>query len=390
MILCCFNRNIGSKINNLQKNLQTVEFTSQLENKEQIKKLNKLESQAWLYSEVIQILSVNTSESHQRIAKTIEALEQKRSEILEELEPRRLEKYQIIVRIKNFYQSIFLSQAEKDYRKIEEIINKLNNYINNSQASEEIFEDLFNRLIRYREQNAKYISPYRLRLLYKIEDLIKNSYLKYITELEDDEGEQKSHNLREELRSQIKTIAEQFNKLLEDNHQKVNELEFQSQNIHRANNIINDLRLEKVSLRQELDNLISVNRTNQNQIEKLNQNLKKAITRQSELQSQREMGERRLQQVSEDNRRKQKEIEQLNDQIYNQSQEKPRKLSGKYIGNLSNKESKFHFNESCRDWKSLALEYMMYDDETRDIKCSSSPQIFKNAGLEECSNCNKS
>ena len=49
LILCCFNRNIGSKINNLQKNLQTVAFTSQSDNKEQIRKLNKLESQAWLY-----------------------------------------------------------------------------------------------------------------------------------------------------------------------------------------------------------------------------------------------------------------------------------------------------------------------------------------------------
>ena len=266
----------------------------------------------------------------------------------------------------------------------------MNFYIKNSLPSEEIFEELFDRLIRYREKNARYISPYRLRLLYKIEDLIQNSYSKYRTESEDDEGRQKSHNLRDELRSQINILAEQFNQVLEDNRYKVNKLENQNQKIDRANNIINSLRVEKVSLSQQVDSLISVNRSNQNQIDRLNLNLRKAINRQSELQSQQETEKIRLQQISEDNRRKQREIEQLKEQIYKQSQEKPRKLPGRYIGNLSNKKSKYHFNESCSDWKSLALEYMMYDDETRDIRCSNSPQIFKNAGLEECSNCNKS
>lgn len=391
LILCCFKRrSLGSKVNNLQKNLQRFEFTSQLDNKEQINKLNKFESQAWLYIEIIQILSINTSETHQRIAKTLEALEQKKNQILDELEPRKPPKYRVFDKIKNFTQSIFLNQAEKEYRKIEEIINKLNIYINNSQSSEKIFEELFDRLIIYRETNAKYISPYRLRLLYKIEDLIKNSYSKYIIESEDNEGRQKSHNLYDELRSQIKIIAEQFNKVLEDNREKVNELENQSQNIDIANKLINNLGIEKVSLRQKLDSLTSVNRSNQNQIDKLNLDLRKAINRQSELQSQRETEKRNLQQVNEDNHRKQREIEQLKEQIRKQSQEKPRNLDGQYIGNLSNKKSKYHFNKSCPDWKALALGYMMYDDETRDIRCSNSPQIFKNAGLEECSNCNKS
>ena len=83
---------------------------------------------------------------------------------------------------------------------------------------------------------------------------------------------------------------------------------------------------------------------------------------------------------------KQDEINKLIEQISKYAG--VRMLEGEFIGNLSNKSSKYHFHRKCPDWKMLVGEYMLRLD-NRDIETSSSPHFFIREGLEECINCAK-
>ncbi|MDJ0515081.1 MAG: hypothetical protein QNJ74_02085 [Trichodesmium sp. MO_231.B1] len=78
LLLSCFHGTVSTKVNKLQKQLQDTEFISQINNQEQIKKLNNLDFQAWLYIEVLDKLGKNEAECHNKITKTIEILKQKK------------------------------------------------------------------------------------------------------------------------------------------------------------------------------------------------------------------------------------------------------------------------------------------------------------------------
>ena len=86
LLLSCFTGTVAAKINSLQQQLQRTDVIPQPDNTKQVQKLNNLESQAWLYKGILERLGANSSANHERVAKTIEALEYKRSEILQVLE----------------------------------------------------------------------------------------------------------------------------------------------------------------------------------------------------------------------------------------------------------------------------------------------------------------
>ena len=69
LMLCCFKGTVASKVNRLQKRLQSEDINSQ-----SIQRLNKLDFQARLHLGVLEHLGANDAESHERLAKTIETL----------------------------------------------------------------------------------------------------------------------------------------------------------------------------------------------------------------------------------------------------------------------------------------------------------------------------
>lgn len=385
LILCCFRGTIAAKVNNLQQQLQRTEFVSQLDNQQQIQRLNNLDYQAWLYIGVLERLGANTAESNERIAKTIEALKQKKSEVSDELKPRRPEKYRTLARVQNFFDSITLSKAQKDFIQIEEIINKLIWTVRNSQPSETIIQDLLDRLSTETGRKADKISPYRLRLMYNIAELLNDLSLKEMSKLKDSEFANLNESIINDLKEQRNIISNQFNKVLKEKNVMQQEVESHYENLNRLNKVISERESEVVTLRKELDKYIELNQSKQNQVSKMSTELAIANQKLLEWQTQKDSLERQVNQLIQDIGYKQSEIDRLTNQINKYSQ--IRMLQGKYIGNLSNKNSKYHWNQKCPDWKMLVGEYVLRLDGSREIISSSNPAEFMRKGLEECDFC---
>ncbi len=385
LILSCFRGTVAAKVNNLQKQLQRTEFVSQVDNQQQIQKLNNLDAQAWLYIGILERLSTNKAGSNIRIAKTIEALKQKKSEVLDELEPRRPEKYRTLARVQNFLENITLSKAQKDFIEIEEIINRLIWTVKSSQPSETLIQDLIERLSIETVRKADRISPYRLRLMYKIAELMNDISIKDISQFSNSKLEDINKSIIDELNKQKNILSKGFHKLLKEKYEMQQKLEIYSETLNRLNRVISERESELKVLREELEKYTRLNRDKQNQLINLNTELVNINQNLLKLQSQEYFLRERINQLIQDINQKQNEINKLNSKINKYSQINI--LTGDYIGNLSNKTSKYHFNQKCPDWKMLVGEYVLRLDGSREIISSNSPGVFMRQGLEACDVC---
>ncbi len=266
----------------MQRQLQRTELIAQLDNEQQVNKLIKLESQAWLYQGVLERLGRHADLSHERIAKTIEALEYKRNEVLQELEPRSSEKYRTLANIQEYTRSLLASQAEKDYIRLEKIVSNLVNFLINRRPSKTIITELLERVTIEISQNAKEISPYRLRLAYRIEELIRVLAWKIVLEADNTVTDQASQTLINELRTQISILSEQFSNLIQGNQKNVNKLDQREQEIQRLTKIISELDnaiserdTDIAAFRQEIQNKKEAIQNRQSQIESLQNDLNK-------------------------------------------------------------------------------------------------------------------
>ncbi len=172
LLLSCFTGTIASKVNDLQQQLQKTDIAAYSGNERYVKTLNSLESQAWLYEGILDRLGSAPSVDQEKVAKTLEALEFKRSAILDELEPLRPRRYQVLAEIQDSARDFLASQAEKDYEKLESIVNNLVLFTINRQPSQSILSEVINELTSEIVQKSNQISPYRLRLAYKIDGLM--------------------------------------------------------------------------------------------------------------------------------------------------------------------------------------------------------------------------
>ncbi len=385
LILSCFRGTVAAKVNNLQKQLQRTEVVSQLDNQQQIQKLNNFDAQAWLYIGILERLSTNKAGSNIRIAKTIEALKQKKSEVLDELEPRRPKKYRTLARVQNFLETITSSKAQKDFIQIEEIINRLIWMVKSSQPSETIIQDLIERLSIEAVRKADRISPDRLRLMYKLAELINDISMKQLSQFSNSQLEDINTNIINEINKQKNILFKGFNKLLKEKHEMQQSIESYSESLNSLNKVICERESELKILQEELENYTQFNLDKQNQISNLNKELVKINQNLLSLQSQKDSLVKRLNQLIQNISDKQNEIDRLNNKLNKYSQIKI--LEGEYIGNLSNKTSKYHFNQKCPDWKMLVGEYVLRLDGSREIISSNSPAVFIRQGLEACDVC---
>ncbi|MHC5758496.1 hypothetical protein, partial [Nostoc sp.] len=240
LLLACFKGTVSARINSLQQQLQRTDIVSQPDNQQQVQKLNNLESQAWLYEGILERLAEDPSINHEKIARTLEALEHKRSEILQELVPRRPRKYSILAGIQDSARSLLASQAEKDYERLERIVTNLVLFVRSRQPSEIILSELIEKLALEIAQNANQISPYRLRLAYKIDDLIRALSTKLILGNSSITDNTYQNNINE-LRSQINLLSEQFKSLLTSRQENTNELNKYIKEISNLTKRISDL-----------------------------------------------------------------------------------------------------------------------------------------------------
>jgi hypothetical protein len=240
-LLACFKGTISAKVNSLQQNLQRTDIISQPDNQQQVQKLNNLESQAWLYQGILERLGESPAANHEKIARTLEALEYKRSEILQELEPRKPRRYQVFAGIQDLARFLLASQAEKDYEQLDKIVTNLVLFTRSRQPSQIILSEVIEKIAVEIAKSANQISPYRLRLAYKIEDLIRVLSAKLILGSESSRTDSIYQALVDELRSRINLLSEQFNSLLRSRQENINELNRRIQEISDLTRNISDL-----------------------------------------------------------------------------------------------------------------------------------------------------
>ena len=245
LMLACFQGTVSSKINSLQQQLQKADVTFPGSNIQQVKKLNNLESQAWLYQGILDRLGNDPSVNHEKIARSLEALEYKRGEILRRLEPRRPQSYRVFAKIQDSAREILASQAEKDYEQLEKIVTNLVVFTKRTQPSQTILSRVIKQLATEISQNSDQISPYRLRLAYKIDELMKLLSERLIISSSDsgmNSGIDSDYQaLIHELNSRINLISSQFNRLLKIRQENANEINNRGQKISGLTRKISDL-----------------------------------------------------------------------------------------------------------------------------------------------------
>ncbi|MFM6400575.1 coiled-coil domain-containing protein, partial [Planktothrix sp.] len=127
----------------------------------------------------------------------------------------------------------------------------------------------------------------------------------------------------------------------------------------------------------------------QNQINTLNSQLNKANYDIKELHAQKNVLSQKINCLNQDINQKQAEINQLTRQLIQYSN--MRIAEGKYIGNIKEKNSRYHFNPKCPDWKMLVAEYVLRLDDSpnRNIVSSNNSRIFIKHHLKKCKNCSQ-
>ena len=213
----CFTGTIPTKVINLQKKLQNTDIVSQPENINQVKKLSILESEAWLYREILGRLGSDPLADHEKVAKTIEALEYKRKELLQELEPRRPANYRLLSEIQDTARELLASQAEKDFEHLQEIFTNLVIFARSRNPSQIILSEVIDKLVEEIAENSNTISPYRIRLAYRADELMRILSEKLILNASKWQSSNSYQGIINELRSQIRLLSNQFSNLLENN-----------------------------------------------------------------------------------------------------------------------------------------------------------------------------
>jgi myosin heavy subunit len=315
LFLSCFTGTVAAKINSLQQQLQRTDVIPQPDNAQQVQKLNKLESQAWLYKGILERLGADPSANHEKIAKTLEALEYKRSEILQELEPRRPRSYRVLVEIQDSAREFLASQAEKDYEQLQKVVINLILFMRSRQPSQIILSEAITRLASEIAQSGNQISPYRLRLAYRIDELLRVLSVKLVLNSNSPKTDGNYQSLVNELHSRINLLSQEFNNLLRVRQQDKNELNRRTQEISNLTKSISDLHKD-ISNR---DADIAALRSN---IQSLTESVQEKQVQINSLQNSIRSLQRDVQNSADLDRKKQDQINQLQSQLSQLNQQK--------------------------------------------------------------------
>ena len=386
LVLCCFKGNIGAKVNRLQKKLQT-ENIPQSNNQDKFKQLNNLDSQAWLYIEILNQLGTKQSESQERIAKAIEALKYKKVKIENELENCKSVKYRYFYKVQEFVKFITLTQAEKDLVKIESIINNLNSYTTSSHPSENVIQNIITHLSSEASNNLNQISPKRIGLIYKLEELLRLISQKDVSHFNESELAQFNKDKITDLELERDIYHREFKKLFEIKNSQDEKLERYSQQRDELANTIAEMESEIEGLKMDNERYKAENNNLKNESEVRIQQLEEKERILQEFKSRQKAHDKKIAQLQNYLEQEEEKIIELEKQLERYSN--IRLLEGKYIGNLSKKGSKYHFYEKCRDWKMLALEHILMPDPSRNVISSKTSTIFEKNSLKECDKCSK-
>ncbi|MBD1918928.1 MULTISPECIES: hypothetical protein [Cyanophyceae] len=344
LISSCFSGNLFSKINELQKKWQRKASTA-----DSAEELNNLDFQARLYLKVLQSLGSKTPESCERLAQTIETLKLKKQKIEADLQSLQGSRYSNVFRVQDQFETILATKGERDLAHIDKFLSQMAFFMKNQEPSNDILHTLKQKVSEEIECSIENISPANLGVLYKIRFLFQELSDKDISRLDAPELDEFTKKTIKDLRVRTRELEESLKALESKNKSDQQELQ----------NYLNRL----TNLQNELD------------------------IKEQGYQLQRNAFLEEINELTRDIRQRGMEIERLRNELEKYSEIKA--LNGEYIGNLSEPSRKYHFSRRCKYWKSLAGNYVLKIDLSQEIVSSSTPEIFRRNGMNECNDCLK-
>ena len=168
------------------------------------------------------------------------------------------------------------SQAEKDYEQLQRIVTNLVLFTRSRQPSQIVLSEVINKLAVEIAQNTNKISLYRLRLAYRIDELMKVLSAKLVLSYNDSRTDSNYQSTVNELRSRLNLLSREFNSLLRDKQEGKDALDRHIQEISSLSNNISDLYREIsnrdadiVVLQKNIQDLTKTIQEKQNQITRL-------------------------------------------------------------------------------------------------------------------------
>lgn len=199
--------------------LQKTVLIAQPENKKQIKKLNSLEAQAWLYKSILERFSEKSVAKPLKVAYALEALEQKRQELESELSPSMPWNYRLASRAQKAVRVLGKTQAEQDYEGLETFAENFVSIARRQQPSRTFLVDILTKAPALKNIAAQNVSPQRLRLVYKVEELLNTILAKTLIS---EDGFTSGKAYQEDifsLNAQIQTLSQQLENVLSERQQ---------------------------------------------------------------------------------------------------------------------------------------------------------------------------
>ena len=197
---------------------------------------------------------------------------------------------------------------------IQQTLTNLVIFAESRQPSQTILLEVIERTALEIEQSVSQISPYRLRLAYKIDDLLKMLSAKLVLSSNTSETDSSYQSIIKELRSQINLLSEQFNSLLRSRTENANELNKRVQDISNLtekvwnlNRDVSERNSNIANLQNHIQDLTEANRRKEAQINSLQSSL---ISLQKETQSSTELDQRKQAKIND----LQNQLFQLNQQ----------------------------------------------------------------------------
>ena len=310
LIGSCFRGKLGAKVNNLQKQLQLKDFDSL-----SIDKLNEIDFQARLYLDVLKCIGTNKVGNHERLAKTIEALKQKRVILQYQIKPRQPKKYQTVSKAQNFFESFILRQTEGDWAQIEAILVEVNSYIRSSYPSEKIVQDALDKLSREASRKAVKISPNRLGFIYRIETLLHEVSVKEISSLEESELQNFNRKFIGELKEERDLLTRKLNGILGEEKAAQQILEGYVGEISRLNGLLEERETDLLNLRESINRYAETDRNQRDTINTLSSDLAKAREDLKDLQEQKTKFNAEVTRLKQTLQQKQNNVDQIKNQI---------------------------------------------------------------------------
>ncbi|MBE9109923.1 hypothetical protein IQ273_10940 [Nodosilinea sp. LEGE 07298] len=395
LVLSCLTGSFPKTFNKLQFNLQDSPMPRKAKNIKDLNKLNKLGAQYNLYLGILERLEVEDVGSRERISRTAETFKRKNR-----LVGQRIRKSGRIPNIR------FMSMQQKaidflsfgltaDYRSLESLISEVVEVVE--------YKDILGSSEVSRQVN-KLISAKR--------DVVSSSGInavdnfKYIfdilnfgsNQVETPTGDVFSSrgNLRnlfaenERLSNLVDSLTQNNERLRENFNNRDKELNELRNLIFSRDKELDELRKRAAQVGQPESEFPEVISRKENEYRKLEAKFRQ---RQGDLDSITLQAQAMSEQIRKLLQEKEDLKQQLNELITDRFAEaglgkSNQSLNGKFIGNIGNPQTKYHFSPNCPDWWALVGQYL-YGKGVGDkrIISSESPNFFEIKGLDPCIKC---